>query len=472
MTCIFGVSFLIFGNLAGNALQFGIYMQAVINPQCQDNCLKRGPVIAWAISILTICAVINIATRKFSIWLNNIFAVMKVALVVVMTFLGIAFGTIHGDGCKKIAWEHKGEGGQIGDVVLALFYAMYPYTGYEQPYYVLAEVRRPKTLFANGVMYAMGTILVLYPLINTSYLCMNPYTGPQDERNHHSTNAAIDFFWNLSNINATGRGNTSEPDLRTVQGISAMLALFIFGNLIAQTYTASRVKQEIAKEGILPKSLFFAAGSDTLFARWFQSKYAGSGEQAPMAATALHWGFEVLLVLIVGLRMEPNEAYNFLTYIYTFVIVGILGFLTVAGLLYLKVDSWLSPAPQYPGERRRGRRWDEKREWWPWLDPLPCVVAVLALGFLLFGAFAKPSRTEDDGLSWWVKPVVGLCIPFLGVGWWLGLEVWQRKGGFRIVRRRVTYVDAVAGKDPVQTAELVIIKHVTAASITPFDNHL
>jgi hypothetical protein len=35
--------------------------------------------------------------------------------------------------------------------------------------------------------------------------------------------------------------------------------------LLAQTYTASRIKQEIAKEGgILPLPLFFATSSDTL----------------------------------------------------------------------------------------------------------------------------------------------------------------------------------------------------------------
>ena len=450
-------------------------MQAVVNPSCQDDCVKSGPVVAWGIGALTLCALLNIGTRKFSIHLNNTFAVLKLSLVVIMIFVGLGYGSTHGDGCRQIVWENKGEGGAVGDIVQALFYAMYPYTGYEQPFYVLAEVRRPQTLFSKTVMYTMASFIVLYMLINTSYLCMNPYLGPASlstGNGHFTTNAAINFFYKLS----SGNPNISQDAV--VQGVSFILALFILGNLLAQTYTASRVKQEIAKEGILPYSLWFAKSNDTLYARWDRRRQAqeatgagaiGAGEQAPFAATLLHWAFEVFLVLVVGLSLPPNQAYNFLTYIYTFVIVGILGFLTVCGLLYLKIDAWLYPDPrafrpgppsgQNPTPRRMGRGWNNKRQWRPWFDPVPCMVAVLALGFLLLGAFAEPSsRLIDDDTAWWVKPLVGWCCLLAGVAWWAGLEVWQRLKGFRIRRLRTTYVEVLDDEDPVQTAELVIVK--------------
>src|SRR5437868_4128230 len=107
MTCTFGMAFLVLGNLAGNALQFGIYVQTAIDPQCQDSCVQRWPVIGQAIYVLTVSALVNVSTRRFSIWLNNIFGVLKVALLIVIAVVGIAYGTIHGDGCKKIVWEHK-----------------------------------------------------------------------------------------------------------------------------------------------------------------------------------------------------------------------------------------------------------------------------------------------------------------------------------------------------------------------------
>ncbi|KAK5652423.1 hypothetical protein OQA88_10465 [Cercophora sp. LCS_1] len=467
MTCVFGIEFLVFGNLAGNAIQFGIYMQSVINPSCQDQCVQNGPVVGWAIFVLTLCALLNITTRKFSIRLNNLFAVAKILVVFLMIWIGIGYGTKNGDGCKKIVWQSQGEGGKVGDIILSLFYATYPYTGYEQPFYVLAEVRQPKRLFAKSVMWTMASLIVVYTLINTSYLCMNPYEGSLEDNKDYSTNAAINFFYKLS------KDRSDAHRERVVQGISAMLAVFIFGNLLAQTYTASRVKQEIAKEGILPKSLWFAASKNTLVARWFQSI---NPEQAPFAATALHWGVEVVLVLSVGLSLSPNKAYNFLTYIYTFVIVGLLGFLTVCGLLYLKIDAWWRSEPRRvdaemgPNQGKHiGRGWSVKREWKPWLDPLPCIFAVAVLGFLLFGAFTKPSGMKSDDLEWWVMPLVGWLSLLVGVVWWLGLEVQQWRGGYRIKRKRVTYVEQLEEEDPVQTAELVIVDKIYETEDAPID---
>src|SRR4051812_33120328 len=128
MTCMFGITFIIFGNLAGNAIQLGIFMQSVVDPLCRDDCVKRGPVVAWAIGALTLCALSNVAARKFSIYLNNGFAVLKLSFVVIMILIGFGYGSTHGDGCRQIVWENKGEGGGVGDVIQALFYAMYPYT--------------------------------------------------------------------------------------------------------------------------------------------------------------------------------------------------------------------------------------------------------------------------------------------------------------------------------------------------------
>ncbi|KAK0754354.1 amino acid/polyamine transporter I [Schizothecium vesticola] len=491
MTCVFGITFIIFGNLAGNAIQLGVFMQSVVDPSCQDDCVQSGPVVGWAIGALTLCALFNVATRKLSIYLNNTFAVLKVSLVLIMIFVGLGYGSTHGDGCRQIVWENRGGARGAGDIVQALFYAMYPYTGYEQPFYVLAEVERPKTYFSKSVMYTMGAFIALYMLINTSYLCMNPYLGPTQD---FTNNAAILFFYRLSS------NSTKVNQEAVVQGVSFLLVLFIFGNLLAQTYTASRVKQEIAKEGILPHWMWFAESRDTLHARWSRRNQANanvdanadinanananaaraSAEQAPYAATLLHWVFEVFLVLVVGLSLPPNKAYNFLTYIYTFVIVGILGFLTVCGLLYLKIDAWWYPEPRAlrppptTTQRRIGRGWNNKREWWPWLDPLPCVIAVLALGFLLFGAFAKPSNeTSHDGLEWWVKPLVGWCCLLAGGAWWAGLEVWQWNGDFRLMIERFPFVNDAhhqglgGDDDPVQLAEMIVITKKFASTTQP-----
>jgi amino acid transporter len=53
--------------------------------------------------------------------------------------------------------------------------------------------------------------------------------------------------------------------------VDGIIAISIFGNILVATFTAARVNQEIAKEGILPFSLFFATSHPTPSA-WLQSK--------------------------------------------------------------------------------------------------------------------------------------------------------------------------------------------------------
>jgi amino acid transporter len=450
MTCVFGIVFIIFGNLAGNALQFGVFVQKAINPGCDETqeCFSNASVIGWAIFVLTVSALINILTRQLTILVNNVFAVCKVAFLVVVALMGIIYGTTHGDTCRKISWQNHGAGGSLGDIALALLYAVYPYTGYEQPYYVLAEVRNPQQTFARATNYTMLAVLVLYPLVNVGYLCVVPYEG----NNSLPVNMAIKFFERISG---------ASEGTATVQGVSAVLAVFIFGNIVAQTYTASRVKQEIAKEGILPWSLALATNNDTLFARWLSpSKSRGPAinnlnahlEQSPISATFLHWVFEVVLVLVFGIRLKPSVAYRYLTFLYTFTIVGFLGFLTVSGLLYLKVDSWLWP--------ETGRRWHQKVRWKPWFDPIPAVVATLSLAFLLLVIFVPPTARQPYDEAHWIKPAVGWAVAPIGVAWWAGLLFVLWKGRKRLVATRLPYIDFDDKGRAVQLAEFVEVRAV------------
>ncbi len=483
MKCVFGISFIIWGNLAGNALQFGVFMQRAIHPTCREDdksCFHNGYVVGWGVFVLTVCALLNICTRKYTMGLNNILAVAKIVFVFILTVVGIGYGTRHGNQCRQISWEpvQKSEAGTIGDISLALFFAMYPYTGYEQPFYVLSEVARPQKTFAKATNLAMLSVLLLFPLVNVSYLCMIPYTGNADL----PENMVIRFIEILSGWKRDSSSSTESP--AAVQAVSVLLAVFIFGNLMAQTYTASRVKQEVAKEGILPWSLFFATGNDTLFSRLKKPKRispdsimemhpyresiaasssrggaGGSGaairnldghhEQAPFAATFLHWLFEVILLLAIGLSMDvPSQAYGGLTYVYTFVVVGVLGVFTAGGLLYLKIDSWVLGA-------RSRRKWDLKSMWQPWLDPIPAVVATVALTYLLVAAFVPPSWEKQAGWAWWVGPTVGWGSAMLGVLWWCGLRLVQWAGRWELQTQRLPVVEIDEDGQAIQKAELV-----------------
>jgi amino acid transporter len=451
MTCVFGIVFIIFGNLAGNALQFGVFVQKSLHPSCDETqeCYNHAGVVGWAVFVLTMSAFINILTRDFTILINNIFAVCKVIFLVVVALMGIIYGSTHGDTCRQITWENKGAGGSFGDIALALFYAAYPYTGYEQPYYVLAEVKEPQRRFAKGTTYAMLAVLVLYPLVNVGYLCVVPYEG----NGSLPVNMAITFFGRISGVS---------DDMRTVRAVSALLAIFIFGNIVAQTYTASRVKQEIGKEGIFGRfSLALATNNDALLARWLSpstsrspaiNNLGGHLEQTPIFATFVHWLFEVILVLSFGIPFKPSKGYRYLTFLYTFTIVGVLGLLTVSGLLYLKVDSWIWP--------KIGRKWHEKARWKPWFDPIPCVVATLSLAFLLFAICVPPSARRPNDEPHWIMPLIGWTMPLVGVLWWSGLLSYLWKCRKTLVVKRLPLLDFDRRGQAVQLAEFVEVRAV------------
>ena len=149
--------------------------------------------------------------------------------------------------------------------------------------------------------------------------------------------------------------------------MAALIAVSIFGNVIVMTFTAARVKQEIAKEGILPYSLFFATGHTTPLA-WLKSRLSRSPyprhsqvantvnledhlEKSPMAALALHWVTSIILVLVT-IPLKPSTQYSFLTALYSYVNLNVIGMLVSGGLLYLKLDSF------FKGDK--GRDWNSK----------------------------------------------------------------------------------------------------------------
>ncbi|PKS12585.1 hypothetical protein jhhlp_000793 [Lomentospora prolificans] len=460
-SCVFGVIFIIFGHLAANAVQFGLFIMRAIRPDCEegDECFSEAGVIGWAIAVVTICALINVGARQFAITLNNIFAVGKVLFVASIALLGIIWGTIHENQCRKITWEYQKTNGSsnFGDIVLALLFAAYPYSGFEQPFYVLAEVKSPRRVFPRATILAMLTVLVLFPLANVGYLCVTPYTGDEPP------DMVIAMF---EKISGTSSHDNQNPDYSAVRAVSALLSVSIFGNIMAQTFTGSRVKQEIAKEGILPFSLLFATGSDSLLSRLSQQPRTSAQftlqdieyhpEQVPIAATFLHWVFEVIFILVFGIVLGPNRAYGVLAAIKTATLVGLLGLFTSAGLLYLKVDSWINRKTE------KGRQWARHCQWHAPLSPLHAIVATAGLALMVFGTFAPPN-TKMPKAPHWVGPFTAWAAVAVAIAWWawLMLDEKRRKDFILVTKKPFIERDGECG-EMVLKAEIVSVERIPA----------
>ena len=390
VTCMYGIMFIILGNISGNAVAFGIYVGIAAGRDPLNGVngdYSKGMVIGLAIMTLTLCAAIHIFSRRGGVLLNNIFAVIKVSMVLVLAILGFVhaggkylqasginesiphaidespYSTINDtliNTAKQINFDKSFATNRhdVASYVDSFLFVLFSYTGFEQPFYVLSEVRRPRKYFPPAVLTGMFLATVLYVLVNVSYLCVVP-KGVYTENPANSLNMAGAFLHYLFD-NSDG-SNTAE------RVMAALIAVSIFGNVIVMTFTAARVKQEIAKEGILPYSLFFATGHTTPLA-WLKSSLSRNPhprhsqlatavnlddhlEKSPMAALALHWVTSIILVLVT-IPLKPSTQYSFLTALYSYVNLNVVGMLVSGGLLYLKIESF------FKGDK--GRDWNNK----------------------------------------------------------------------------------------------------------------
>ena len=116
-------------------------------------------------------------------------------------------------------------------------------------------------------------------------------------------------------------GAVGDP-LVAQRALNAFLAVSSFGNIIVMTYTAARMKQEIAKQAFLPWPKFFASNRDFSLGRllrWLETKGVRSrllppdqhSEETPVGALSLHL-LSSLVLIFATYRLEPRDAYGLL----------------------------------------------------------------------------------------------------------------------------------------------------------------
>jgi hypothetical protein len=443
---MYGIPFILLGNLAGNALAFGSF---VIHATGRKPDEAKGEVIGIAVGGLSAACLLHMFSRRGGIIMNNIFAVIKVSLLVVLIVLGFlkAGGVVLGGSPKatknfRVPGSFDGASTDFSGYSTSLQYIMYSYSGFLQPFYVLAEVAKPRKVFPTYTLLGMLITAILFVLVNVSYFCAVP-------RNMDGIAAAQDM---ASVFFAQIFGN--ELAKRVMNGFTAFS---ILGNIIVMTFTAARVKQEIAKEGILPYSLFFAKGSTTPWARirerFFRARrpeparltYSGTilpadghdeevmrtMEQTPMAALALHWATSIALVAFTA-KLDPTRAYFVLVGIYNYAVTQLVGVFVSGGLLILK----LTPSRNWKGEANIEL----------WSDPFHIALFFVTDLFLLVTAFVKPGDEspwsyKNAHVQWFIAPTIGLSTLTWGVIWYWGLHGWMWKWSKTLIVTR--YVLAV-----------------------------
>ncbi|KAF8462024.1 amino acid permease-domain-containing protein [Kalaharituber pfeilii] len=370
-TYIYGVIFLFLGNTAGNGITLA---RCILKLRYYPHHLDISDVFTgWllksiALIIITVVCLLHGVWRAGGIYVNNFFATIKIGILLFFILAGLA-AYIRG---RVRTGEHPGlelrpdrifvnqglvGGGGVHGWVATLLDVCFSYAGFENAHYVLSEIKDPQRTFKWSALFAV---------VAADDLIKNPNDAMSDI-----------FARKVFGDNASAH-----------KAILIMVAISAFGNIVVTTFIASKVKQEIAKEGILPFSFFWRKDYTSTFTRLFRKdnielyrdynqpvgyplgnlespqgshhnpsvstdprsynvtdqapmqpltprkyeQYPGiPPEKAPVPALFLHWLTSVILVVAPPAR----QTYSLLACLYVYMIHAWLGMFLSAGLLYV-----------------------------------------------------------------------------------------------------------------------------------------
>lgn len=149
-TCVFGVAYVLLGNTATNSISFGIRALEA-SGQPVDNFKVRG----IAIAVVTIVCLFHATWRKGGIYLNNIFASVKIVMLLVIIVTGfVSYSGVFEQPAAagknfdiETAFANTGKNSYgFAESFLAVIFS---YGGFNQANYVLGEVNNPRRKVSN-----------------------------------------------------------------------------------------------------------------------------------------------------------------------------------------------------------------------------------------------------------------------------------------------------------------------------------
>ncbi|KAL2261013.1 hypothetical protein VTK26DRAFT_4808 [Humicola hyalothermophila] len=369
-TSVFAVQMVLLGFSAGNSLAFGRYVLLALGHPMPDGWIPR----IVAVLCITCVTALHTAFPRWGLRLTNALGIFKVLVLLLIVFSGFAALA----GYRLVPDPHnfdnpwaveKGDGyggGGAYAYATALLQVVYSYKGWENANYVMGELKNPRRTLKIAAPLAVIGITVLYVLANVAYFA----AIPKKELAQSEVIVAGLFFRNVFGESAAARS------------LPAFVALSNIGNVLAVSFAHSRVNQELAREGILPWSKFWASNKPF---------------NTPAASLFLHW----IVTVIVLIAPPPGPAYNFIVNLYTYPGAWINTFVA-GGLIYLqwsKTENWSSP----------------------WHTYLPISVIYFLLNiFLVVTPFVPPNKDWNaDGYPYYAFPLVGTGVLLLGALYWL-----------------------------------------------------
>jgi len=264
------------------------------------------------------------------------------------------------------------------------------YAGYENVNFILEEVRRPDKdphrVYRRGAITTLLLVTFFYMMVNIAFFA----TCSIEEM--ATTKDMLSLFF--SKIFGTS------AKVRQVSGI--LLCLSSAGNVMSSTYVSTRVKQEIAREGIIPWPEF-----------WTRSTHLGT----PGPALLLHWIFST--AFIIAAPLDDSNGYLIVSTIFNYsrTLVG------VAIGCALLCAPWLSSFSDTL-DREEAHRWKPKSSKLGfWLVYPLTVIYIFTNLFVFVVAWFPPDlqtslHTNSPIVTSYTGPATGVLIYAVGALYW------------------------------------------------------
>lgn len=228
--------------------------------------------------------------------------------------------------------------------------------------------------------------------------------------------------------------------------------------IIVMTYTAARMKQEIAKQGFLPWPKFFASNKDFSlgrFLRWLEGSWPRASkikflspeqhrERTPVGALVLHF-LSCLVLIFATYKLPAEKAYYVLSSTVAYLFPSFFGFFLALGILVLRFRGPPVTDPvatrHHPGSQGQGRveaTWATMTKGTvnPYVSVAAATIYLLGNAYPIIASWI-PSTRIDLPVSWFVVPVIGWAVLGLASLWFLGF---LGRAALRARRRHETFV--------------------------------
>jgi len=258
---------------------------------------------------------------------------------------------------------------------------------------VLSEVRDPVKTLKRAAPLALVSVTALYLLVNIAYFAVIPKKDIMESKRVVVALFARHLFG---------------PKAERI--VSALVAVSVFGNILATSFMYSRLIQELGREGVLPAS------------GWFSSnKPFGT----PLAALFWQW----MVCCVTATAPPPGDAYNFLMNLsqYRWTVTG----LAISGGILVLDSPSLSKAISIKAKVD----WDWEPPFRAWTSAK--VFFFLSNVFLFVVPLAPPVEgfVVYEHLPYWLHVAVCFLILLLGWIYWYARWRWlPRRGGYKLNR--------------------------------------